>query len=254
MKVGICAIIKDCDPEYLKEWVEWHKLIGVDYFFIYDNDSQIPIKTLFPNDESVFVYPVYGTRMQQPSYMFCIYMQKWRSQPVCDWVAFIDDDEFIVVESGSIKQFLAEQQSSGIALNWVVFAGTGKNKVEGKQIDKFTKHTFPDHPINKHVKSIVQPLKVVGTVNPHFFLYSEGECVDMCGNIVNSPRTETPVMEKAWINHYWNRSEEEFTMKLQRGRVDVDSSWSMELYYGIEEKAIYTSTRIAEIRNNLLIV
>jgi hypothetical protein len=36
MKVGVCAIIKDCNESYLKEWIEWHQLIGVDYFFIYD--------------------------------------------------------------------------------------------------------------------------------------------------------------------------------------------------------------------------
>jgi hypothetical protein len=249
MIVGICAIVKDCDPEYLKEWVDWHKLIGVDYFFIYDNDSQIPIKTLFPNDESIFVYPVYGARMQQPSYMFCIYMQRWRSQPVCDWIAFIDDDEFIVVESGSIKEFLAEQQSSGIALSLMVFAGVGEHKGGSNQIDKFIRYTP-----NKGIKSIVQPLTVSDCNNPHSFFYSTGECIDVQGNVVEIWEMKKPIMEKAWINHYWLKSRDEFQEKLKRGRIDPNSSWDMGLYDYIDAEATYTSTRIAEIRDKLLIV
>jgi hypothetical protein len=252
MNVGICAIVKDCDPEYLREWIDWHKLIGVDYFFLFDNGSEIPVQNIVSDNPNIFVYLTPGTRMQQPVYMYCIYMQRWRCQPTCDWIAFIDDDEFIVVESGSIKELLSEVTSSGLALNWVVFGGTGEYKVEGSQIDKFTRHTFPEHEINQHVKSIVQPLSVEGTVNPHYFHYHTGECLDLSGNIITSPYTHTPVMEKAWINHYWNRSREEFLKKLQRGRVDCDYTWSMELYEGIEEKSNHTSTKIIEIRNKLL--
>jgi hypothetical protein len=253
MKIGICAIIKDCDHDYLREWVEWHKLIGVDYFFIFDNCSTIPIKDVFPDDPTIFVWVVPGHKMQVPVYGFCIYMFQWGCLPVCDWVAFIDDDEFIVVESGSLKELLSEVTSAGLALNWVMFGGTGKYKTEGKQIDKFIRHTFPDSPINKHIKSIVQPLKVTGCPNCHFFYYGEDDvCYDLQGNIIIGPETEQPVMEKAWINHYWIRSEEEFLKKIQRGRSDVTQHLEFSLYEGTEEQAIYTSTRIAEIRNKLL--
>ena len=43
MKVGICAIIKDCYEPYLLEWLVYHRSIGVDLFFIYDNESTVPI-------------------------------------------------------------------------------------------------------------------------------------------------------------------------------------------------------------------
>lgn len=251
MKVGICAIIKDCNPEYLIEWIDWHKLIDFDYFFIYDNGSRVPIKSII-NDPCVIVYDLPGIRMQMPAYELCIYMQRWRCQPQCDWIAFIDDDEFIVVESGSIKQLLLEQNGAGLALNWIVFAGTGKCKIEGAQIDKYTRHVPVEHLVNRHVKSIVRPISVEGLVNPHYFYYRNGKCYSVTGEKIRGPFVKTPVMKKAWINHYWNRSEEEYIAKLCRGRIDPDYVYCMAQYQDVENNAICTSTRISEIRNKLL--
>ena len=37
-QIAICAIFKDEAP-YLLEWLAFHKMIGVDLFFLYDNGS-----------------------------------------------------------------------------------------------------------------------------------------------------------------------------------------------------------------------
>jgi hypothetical protein len=103
---GICAIIKDCDENYLREWIDCHEAIGFDYFFIYDNESKNPIKELLKDYENIIVYDFPGKIQQLPAYMDCITKQKHGEQPKCDWLAFIDEDEFIVVESGNIKDFL----------------------------------------------------------------------------------------------------------------------------------------------------
>ena len=34
----LCAIAKN-EGRYLQEWIEYHKMLGVEKFFIYDNDS-----------------------------------------------------------------------------------------------------------------------------------------------------------------------------------------------------------------------
>ncbi|MDR0796472.1 MAG: glycosyltransferase family 92 protein, partial [Tannerella sp.] len=34
----VCAIAKNEGP-YFKEWIEWHQKIGVEKFYIYDNES-----------------------------------------------------------------------------------------------------------------------------------------------------------------------------------------------------------------------
>ena len=34
--LAICAIYRDEAP-YLREWIEFHRLVGVEHFFLYDN-------------------------------------------------------------------------------------------------------------------------------------------------------------------------------------------------------------------------
>jgi hypothetical protein len=40
--VAVCAIIKDQHLDLL-EWIEWHKCLGVQRFYIYDNNSSMPL-------------------------------------------------------------------------------------------------------------------------------------------------------------------------------------------------------------------
>jgi hypothetical protein len=36
--LAMCAIAKN-EGRYLQEWIEYHKLLGVEMFYIYDNES-----------------------------------------------------------------------------------------------------------------------------------------------------------------------------------------------------------------------
>ena len=38
-KVAICAIFKN-EALYLKEWIEYHKIVGVEHFYLYNNNSE----------------------------------------------------------------------------------------------------------------------------------------------------------------------------------------------------------------------
>ena len=37
-KVAICAIFKN-EANYMKEWIEFHQMMGVDHFYLYNNNS-----------------------------------------------------------------------------------------------------------------------------------------------------------------------------------------------------------------------
>ena len=81
MTVGICAMIKDCLPKYIIEWVQWHRLIGVDYFFIYDNQSSIPISETLKDYKNIYVFPIEGKLQQYNAFNDCIKKQKEKSAP-----------------------------------------------------------------------------------------------------------------------------------------------------------------------------
>ena len=237
MKVGICAIIKDCKPAYLREWVDWHTLIGVDYFFIYDNESEIPISETLRGYENVIVTVREGKVQQVASYNDCIYQQKHKIQPVCDWIAFIDDDEFIVIEDGStIQEFLKGKKTSGVVLNWCTFGAEEENKAEF-QIDRYTKCVPIDHPQNKYVKSIVQPQKVLRFTDPHFPVYLKGKGVDVKGEPVFGSVTKKPYREIAWVNHYYCKTVAEFQEKINRGRATVFQTHEMVHFHNTNDFA-----------------
>jgi hypothetical protein len=269
MKVGICAIIKDCNESYLKEWIEWHQLIGVDYFFIYDNESQHPIKNIF-NDKHIIVTDFSGSVQQLPASQDCIKQQKKKTQPVCDWIAFIDDDEFIVPECSNIKTVLNEYKKySGLGINWLTFGSSGlKYKTEEKQILKFTKILDNENPLNTHIKSIVKPTHVEEFTSPHSmrfenfklnkylnryfkgfrkYIRPKGICVDIENNMIPYAFTKKPIHYKMWIAHYYLKSEEEFKFKISRGRADTDN-----IEYKLKIDSFYSLDKLCTKENNFV--
>jgi hypothetical protein len=248
MKVGICAMIKDCLPEYIQEWIEWHRLIGVDYFFIYDNESNPPIVN---NDKGVFILPVLGDvreqklkhrNLQCESYTDCINKIKSGRFPKCDWVAFIDDDEFIIEENGDLKSLLEKQKQSGLGLNWKVFGEESLTK-DNTQINRYIKHLPKTHERNRHIKSIVRPEKVHVFKHPHFCKYNSGVAKNVNGQVIEGAFSDT-VWEKAWINHYFCRDVEK---KMKRGRGASIKPYNKDTFKNVNEGSIITDTFAIEL-------
>lgn len=251
MVVGICAIIKDCPAHNLNEWLEWHRLIGVDHFFIYDNDSAQPLSTIIEDLTNVIIVPFPGKVQQIPAYKNCISRHKSGNIPKCDWIAFIDDDEFIVIEEELIKPFLEKQTGSGIALNWITFGADGDVAKQEPQITRFTMHTKLSNEVNLHIKSIVRPECVLSWSNPHFCTYKSGMCLDVLGNVIDGSFTKKAVHKIAWINHYYSKSLEEYTTKIRKGRVDSIRGYTFAMFHMVNRDSTEQSTKIMTIRNTL---
>ena len=241
MKVGICAIIKDCYKPYLLEWFNYHRSIGVDYFFIYDNESDMPIgdtleRYFLPGMEGIHVETITGQVKQLAAYNKCLDDIKSGVLPFfCDHLAFIDDDEFIICYNNDIKETLKEyEEFSGLGISWRIFGSSGiKEKTPEGQRTKFTQHTTSDFPANRHIKSIVNPLLAEQAAGPHSFKYSKGCCVNVNKEIIENNFT-TPIYKKIWLDHYFTRSIEEWNEKVLRGRSDVNVTRTLSEFYDID--------------------
>ena len=103
--LAICAIAKNEGP-YFKEWIEWHRKMGVEKFYIYDNESTDNTREILQPyiDSGIVDYTYYpGYRKQIAAYDDCMTRHREDSR----WIAFIDLDEFIVPEKDkSIREFL----------------------------------------------------------------------------------------------------------------------------------------------------
>lgn len=180
--VAICCIVKNEAP-YIKEWIEFHLLVGASMFFIYDNESTDNLKEILKPyiEDGIVIYAyVKGTAMQFPVYNDCIANYK----NCCDWIAFIDADEFLMpVRNDSLSEILDDFKTyAGIGINWVVFDSNGHDKKpDGLVIENYTRVEADfDCERCRVIKSIVNPRKVKFCYHPHFFVYRFGEkCVDI---------------------------------------------------------------------------
>jgi len=217
--IAICSLIRDPYPPYLMEWLKHHSELGVDLFYIYDHESSPPISRIIAESlfwRNVRVFKTHGRVVQIQSYGRCIDEIKKGILPLCDWLAVIDEDEFIICENGDIKKTMEEYKDHpGLVINWRVYGSSGlKYRTPHPQMNKFIHPTSPGNFINHHVKSIVNPLKVKGTRrNPHTFRYLEGESVDV-NHRPFKYLFRSPTYKKIWINHYYTRSEEEWGKKV----------------------------------------
>lgn len=216
----VCAIAKDEGP-YFKEWIEWHRKKGVAKFYIYDNESKDDTrKILTPYIESGIVEYHYfpGYRKQLAAYDDCIALHRFDSR----WIAFIDLDEFIVpLKDKSIPEFLNRlEDRPNVEINWLVYgSGGSKHKQPGGMMERFKMHSNPDHLLNRHVKSIVDPRRVYCMIGCHEAARISGKGADSHGNIITeSFRDRKPQQDVIRINHYAVRSFEEFLEKQNRGR------------------------------------
>lgn len=91
--LAVVAILKNEGP-YLKEWLDYHLLAGVDHFYLYDNDSpdnQAEVAKPYVEAGLVDYIPFPGLAMQIPAYKDAVKRFKFQSR----YMAFIDGDEFV---------------------------------------------------------------------------------------------------------------------------------------------------------------
>ena len=159
---SIALIIKN-EAKYIQEWIEYHLLVGVDKFYIYDNESKDDLKKVLKPyiDQGIVEYIHFPGKHRQ------IYMCNdaiKRAEKESKWLALIDTDEFIVpLSEDSIPKILKRfEDSPGIEVNWLLYGSNGELKQrEGLVIERFKTHSKPSFRVNRNVKTICNPRTVL---------------------------------------------------------------------------------------------
>ena len=230
--LAVCAIAKNEGP-YFKEWIEWHHNLGVEKFYIYDNDSTDNTKEILdPYVESGLVEYVFfpGQRQQLLAYDDCLERHRLDAR----WIAVIDLDEFIVpIADTTIPAFLSKFEScAAVEINWLVYgSGGAKEQTEGNVMNRFKSHSVPTHILNRHVKSIVNPRRVFSFIGCHEVARMSGRTVDSHGGVVRKHfRDREPQQDVIRINHYAVKSYDEFLNKRARGRARTDKQRNLDYF------------------------
>lgn len=227
--VAICAIVKD-QGEDLMEWALYHKMIGIDTIYIHDHNSTIPlINEVLPLVKSGVVEYTYfkdpppGSKLNPQIYTYQQCLKKYRSKH--RFIAFIDIDEFIVLNRGDGNQLLPdflrrfENDVGALGVNWRVM-GSDKHKARppGGALENYIS-CYPEEKESsqKHIKSIVNTKYNAVPTNPHYFKTEGAGTVDYNGRIVTGPFNENPPLKDISLHHYFFKSEEDFHKKHVRG-------------------------------------
>ena len=216
---AVCAVKNEADD--LLEWLHFHRLAGVDHFYLYDNASTDGTRAIiesFPWPEMITYHYVDADFGQKRAFHHAI--DSYRNSS--EWCAFIDADEFLYpVEGNSIKDVLKDVASApAIAVHWLNFGSNGhKERPQGLCIESFTRRAPDDFPDHYVMKSIVRPDAIVAYLHPHqslvlgCYVQEDGTPVFPIGG-----RCSVPRHRRLAINHYYTKSREQLLKKRERGR------------------------------------
>ena len=242
------AIIKN-ESKYILEWLAFHYLVGVEQFFLFDNNSNDNLKEKlkqFPIPDIIqyFFWPEHPG--QYSAYQYVIDNLKDKTH----WCAFIDIDEFLFSnENDNLKKILEDYDRtdiSALAAHWLIFGSSGhKFRPPGLCIDEFTKRAPDDFPMHNHPKSIVKLEEVIKPANCHLFFTKNFTVNERKIQLNPVELPEEWSYERIRINHYFFKSYEEWKIKQRRGRADLDIDHE-NFYRKIEEFDLHNRNDIED--------
>lgn len=228
--LSVCAIFQDEGP-YLKEWIDFHKRVGVEHFYLYNHRSgdgyrEVLQPYIDAGEVELFEVSEVAETIDQfnPLQSGCYTECLERARGVTKWVAFLDVDEYLFSPGGgNVKALLADYEPyGGVCVNWQLFGTSGVAKVpQGKlMVEVLTRCAVEAYPANFHIKSIVRPERATRFLNPHHPEYREGFYQVNTDKIPFEGRFSPYIrINKLRINHYWTRDEAFFYgVKIPRQR------------------------------------
>lgn len=221
-EVSVCAIFQDEAP-YLKEWIEHHEEQGVQHFWLYNNNSTDNYREVlqpYINKQLVELieWPQETKNIHDWNHVQCIAYTDCiqQSKDTTKWCAFIDIDEFLFCPTKtSLEEALVSYEKfGGVGVNWVTYGTSNVEKIMPyeKLVDKLVYRANLNNPHCLHIKTIAQPSRVIGCVNPHYFFYTPNQPAAVTENKepVHGPFTAFNSVEKFRINHYWSKDKHFF--------------------------------------------
>ncbi len=243
-KAAVVAIMRD-EGLVILEWVAHYRAIGFDTIFVYTNDnidgSDHLLRALHRAGVIRLIHNVVPAHV---SSQFKAYRHAfWHSPELWqhEWVSFLDADEFLIPlvdgELASIDEYVehlaSDHDASSISLNWRWIPGNGEFSPEkGLLFERYRDAFWHDH-----VKTVFR-LRDAKSVDVHHANLMRGVAVNGSGEPrKDAYHREDPAWALGHVNHYWNRSFQEYYVKRQRGRSSADRSlrdWSLFFHWSGE--------------------
>jgi hypothetical protein len=225
--IALACVFQNEAP-WLREWLEFHRIVGVKHFYLYNNlstDNYLEVLQPYLNSGvvEIFDYPAapLATDDQPKIYTHAVNLAKGHNE----WLAIVDTDEFITpVAANDLVSYLETipKDVGGIEISWQCYGTSNIWCLMPKEllIERLTLKAPANDPVNMWYKSIVRPESVTKVESAHNCSYNPGyryiRVTPCLGPGAASPVNEAAVKDIR-VNHYlWRTKEFFYTVKMPR--------------------------------------
>lgn len=208
------------DPWNILEWLEYHLIVGVRLFFIYNNDEDTRFsdaifepyvkRGLLVNNHSINWFATPHVSKQADCHTHALRAAKGNAR----WLAMLDSDEFLYpIQHWNIPDVLRDYEDcNAVALNYANFGSSGLDFRPEMQTESYVRRAQDNWEWNRLSKAVGQTDRVDWCDHHHRF----------AGAMVDEKKRPTDWIKEysgeiLRVNHYMARSREDFAVKMLRG-------------------------------------
>jgi len=233
LTVGSC--LKD-EETYILDFIKYHRHIGVERFVFFDRKFDNLNKLVgHMDDVEIIHFPEMDGNTHQEAWGKLIAYNQGKTK----WLALIDADQCLVpAKANDVKDVLKDyEQFASLQINWKAFGSSfHEARLPGSVYERFLLTADADSQYNYPTQFICQPDRVlpVKVKEPHYPLLPDGEIsvntdkqkITENKTVAMNPNTplsfNIPALHDIlYVNHYTNKSKEEWLIKNNKGRADI---------------------------------
>lgn len=208
---------------FLKEWLEFHLLMGVQHFYLGDHLStdesrkilepyiQRGVVELETVTQEYGIINHFEEKVHLPFYQRVLE----RCRRDVQWLACIDIDEFITPAQPAktigplLEAFLQRHRDKligGIVINWQTFGTSNRSVQKGQLITEILTRRAPNSWLGNHtVKSLVRPHYVESIISAHYAQYKPGYHAYLCNGMLTEGAFAPSIdLSCLYLRHYSN--------------------------------------------------
>ena len=230
--ISICGCFKN-EARFFKEWIEYHLMMGVDHFYLYNNNSDDNYQEVLQEyiDKGIVTLEQYpGVPVQPGAYQH--WYKTYRHET--DWVSFLDIDEFFVpLKHDNLKDWLKEHEKYPVLMvYWKMFGTSGLMKHDDNRLctEQYTVSWPKLDAIGKLFYNTNYDLYTLERGSMHYLcVWYRGvriPPINMYGHFVKTgihrANSKYPDIQ---LNHYWSKAFDIYELKHKRGSGAFGKSW-----------------------------
>ncbi|HVP32945.1 MAG TPA: glycosyltransferase family 2 protein [Steroidobacteraceae bacterium] len=237
---SICSCAR-MEENSIGEWIDYHRSIGFDHFFIYgnDDDPQVLAEPLAPYIAARIVTFTHCPEVGAQVKMYLHFLRHYARST--EWLCFLDQDEYLRLAGfgNSVAQLTRQAGTSfdSIQLNWLNFGTSGyAERPPGSVLRQYTRRARAPDIHTKHITRTAAFFALPSLPIP-FWHALPAPPVRTCSALLEPwsfwdwiaatpgkqayldhvARDGARLIESACVAHFHLKSEQDFSRRIERG-------------------------------------